>query len=594
MKTLDFTWRVLKSRWMVLAAGLWIESIAGAAYTFGVYSQSLKLALGYDQKRLDNLAFFKAIGGNVGVLSGLLYDVVPPWLVVLTGAVESAFGYSMLWLTVTGRISPPAFWQMCIFICLASNSNTFFSTACVVTNVKIFPKKRGVVIGLLKGFLGLSGAILTQIFYAMYPNNPSSFLLLLSWLPVVVSILLMGAIRVLPASKEDNAAFRDFSTIASCLAAYLTLVIVLENFWGDQTWLMWGLCLLLLGFFLSLFAVVVKAELKEYYADSRKNQDLITEPLLSDQESRNSVCLGNGSSDIHGQVDCSASSADPEIGPNKHENSSSEQNEEFDKTSEAVSAVVVKSGSRGPHRGEEHTLRQAVSSLDFWLLVVAMFCSMGSGTTAIDNMGQIGASLGYKQVDINTFISLISIWNFVGRFGAGLVSELLLHQRGLARPCCLAFSLGLMCIGHLVMASAASGSLYVGSIIMGVCYGAQWSLMPATTSELFGLRRFGTLYNTITIASPVAAYVLSVRVAGYFYDKEAKRQHDLTVLTTWLPNLTSTGSDDPLLCHGPSCFRITFIILAVVCAFGCVICIWLFLRTKRFYAQIHERLHKVE
>lgn len=435
MKTLDFTWRVLKSRWFVLAAGLWIESIAGASYTFGVYSQSLKLALGYDQKRLDELAVFKAIGGNVGVLAGLLYDVLPTWIVVVAGAAESAFGYSMLWLSVTGRISPPPFWQMCIFICLASNSNTFFSTACVVTNVKIFPDKRGVVIGLLKGFLGLSGAILTQVFYALYPNNPSSFLLLISWLPAVVSVLLMGVIRVLPASKEDNVAFRDFSTIATCLAVYLTFAIIIENFWSDKTWLIWGLCLLLLGFFLSLFVVVIKAELMESHLELKKNENLITEPLLSDQVGRNS---GSGSSENR---PWSASSIDPETGPNKRDIVSSGQNEEVEKPSGAVSAGVDKLGSRSPCRGEEHTLSQAVFSLDFWLLVVAMFCSMGSGTTAIDNMGQIGASLGYKQVDINTFISLISIWNFVGRFGAGLVSELLLHQRGLARPCCLAFSL---------------------------------------------------------------------------------------------------------------------------------------------------------
>ena len=439
MKTLDFTWRVLKSRWLVLVAGLWIESIAGAAYTFGVYSQSLKLVLGYDQKRLDKLALFKAIGGNVGVPAGLLYEVAPPWIVVLGGAAECAFGYSMLWLTVTGRISPPPFWQMCIFICLASNCNTFFSTACVVTNVQIFPNKRGVVIGLLKGFLGLSGAVLTLVFFAVHPNNdPSSFLLLISWLPAVVSITLMGVIRVLPASKEDNAAFRNFSTIATCLAAYFTCVIVLQNFWSDQAWLMWGSCLLLLGFFLSLFMVVIKAELNECYADSKENEDLITEPLLSDQDSRKS---DSGCSENQGKAGWSASSTDPEIGPNKLDSYSAVQTEEVDKTSEIVSAGVNKSGSRCPCRGEEHTLSQAVFSLDFWLLVVIMFCSMGSGTTAIDNMGQIGASLGYKQVDINSFISLISIWNFVGRFGAGLVSELLLHRRGLARPCCLAFTL---------------------------------------------------------------------------------------------------------------------------------------------------------
>ncbi|KAG0623939.1 hypothetical protein M758_3G213000 [Ceratodon purpureus] len=601
MKNLDFTWRVIRSRWFVLAAGLCIESVAGAAYTFGIYSQSLKLALGYDQRRLDTLACFKAIGGNVGVLSGILYDVVPPWVVLIIGAAESAFGYSMLYLAVTGRVSPPAFWQMCIFICMASNSQTFFSTASVVTNVKIFPNKRGIVIGLLKGFLGLSGAILTQVFYAVYANDPSSFLLLISWLPAAVSLLLMAVIRVVPESGEDNTVFTDLSTIAACLAAYLTLVIILENFWSDQIWLSWVVCLFLLGFFLLLFAVVIKAEWKVWNVELAESTERIqvlsiTSPLLCDQDDRNSVsgCSKSGSSNIHVRADCCASS-DPEIGPNKYGDFTRDPQIEGGERRIAVASEGVGGpGSWGPQRGEEHTLGQAVSSLDFWLLVVIMFCSMGSGTTAIDNMGQIGASLGYKQVEINTFISLISIWNFSGRFGAGLVSELLLHSQGFSRPSCLAFSLGLMCIGHLVMASAATGSLYVGSIILGVCYGAQWSLMPAITSELFGLRYFGTLYNTIAISSPVAAYVLSVQVAGYFYDKEAQRQQDLTTHTKWLLDLRRAGTHDPLLCHGPDCFRITFIILAAVCVFGCAVCLWLFARTKRFYVQVHERLHKVD
>lgn len=139
-----------------------------------------------------------------------------------------------------------------------------------------------------------------------------------------------------------------------------------------------------------------------------------------------------------------------------------------------------------------------------------------------------------------------------------------------------------MCVGHLVMASAVTGSLYVGSIILGVCYGAQWSLMPAITSEIFGLRHFGTLFNTIGIASPVGAYILSVRVAGYLYDQEAEWQH----------RDPKIGDDDPLSCHGPSCFRLTFLILACVCALGCAVCVWLFVRTKRFYQELHNRLHK--
>lgn len=150
MNALIFIRQVWTSRWFVIAAGIWIQSAAGTAYTFGVYSQSIKLALNYDQQRLDTLAFFKTIGGNVGIISGLVYDVVPPWAVLVIGAAQNAFGYTMLWLAVTARIAPPPLWQMCIYICVATNSATFFSTAVVVTNVKNFPNKRGIVIGLLK------------------------------------------------------------------------------------------------------------------------------------------------------------------------------------------------------------------------------------------------------------------------------------------------------------------------------------------------------------------------------------------------------------------------------------------------------------
>jgi hypothetical protein len=84
---------------------------------------------------------------------------------------------------------------------------------------------------------------------------------------------------------------------------------------------------------------------------------------------------------------------------------------------------------------------EAICSLDFWLLFMVMVCSLGSGTTAMDNMGQIGLSLGYTQVQINTLVALLNIWNCFGRFGGGFISELLLHSKDIPRPFSLALSL---------------------------------------------------------------------------------------------------------------------------------------------------------
>jgi hypothetical protein len=41
----------------------------------------------------------------------------------------------------------------------------------------------------------------------------------------------------------------------------------------------------------------------------------------------------------------------------------------------------------------------------------------------IDNLGQISQSLGYANPHI--FVSMISIWNFLGRLGGGYVSEVI-------------------------------------------------------------------------------------------------------------------------------------------------------------------------
>lgn len=61
-----------RSRWAATAAAAWVQSGAGGSYCFGVYSEALKSAQGWDQSSLDRVAFFKDIGANVGLLSGLL------------------------------------------------------------------------------------------------------------------------------------------------------------------------------------------------------------------------------------------------------------------------------------------------------------------------------------------------------------------------------------------------------------------------------------------------------------------------------------------------------------------------------------------
>lgn len=114
--------QIITGQWFMIFGALLIMSAAGATYMFGLYSEDIKTSLGYDQTTLNLLSFFKDLGSNVGVLAGLIAEVTPPWFVLSVGAVLNFFGYFMIWLAVTKRISAPAVWQMCLYICIGANS----------------------------------------------------------------------------------------------------------------------------------------------------------------------------------------------------------------------------------------------------------------------------------------------------------------------------------------------------------------------------------------------------------------------------------------------------------------------------------------
>ncbi|KAL3682567.1 hypothetical protein R1sor_000589 [Riccia sorocarpa] len=579
---------MLKSRWFVVVCAIWIQCCSGATYTFGVYSQTVKLALNYDQKMLDTLASFKDIGANVGILSGIIFEHTSPWAVLAIGALQSGFGYLMIWLSVVGRVPSPALWQMCLYMFLAANGQTYFNTATVVTCVTNFPRSRGTVIGLMKGFLGLSGAILTQFYRASYAEDPESYIFMLVWLPTLMALVWMFVLRPLPSPNRSNEATNLYlmSIIGILLAAYLMALIIIQNtmnLTNLASVITSSVCILVL---LLPLGVVYKSEREDENEDASLPNPSSPSPSLEQPLLASLANLPEServsSSSI--KENPAAEAENSKFRPKKlyHSESQGEPSEEVQE------GTLAETQRRKPDRGEDHTFTEAVKTADFWLLCLAMACGMGSGLTAINNMGQIGASQGYSPHKVGTFISLLCIWNFLGRLGFGTISEICLHRYRIARPVFLALTQAAMSIGHIIFAVAFPGSLYVGSVVVGLCYGAQWSLMPAITSEIFGLMRFGTLFNTIAIASPVGSYILSVQIAGRIYDFEAEQERKggvfvVDILRSGIFRWLKSGE---LLCDGARCFRLTFIIMGAVSFFGCLVCMILVARTRNFYYQV--------
>ncbi|KAJ4714196.1 protein NUCLEAR FUSION DEFECTIVE 4-like [Melia azedarach] len=61
----------------------------------------------------------------------------------------------------------------------------------------------------------------------------------------------------------------------------------------------------------------------------------------------------------------------------------------------------------------------------------------------------------------------------------------------------------LMALGYSIMAMALPGSLHIGSILVGICYGVCVTITVPVASELFGVKYYGLLYNILILNLPL-------------------------------------------------------------------------------------------
>ncbi|KAL4033521.1 Major facilitator superfamily protein [Cucumis melo var. makuwa] len=545
--TTSFFVEVLTGPWFMVFASFLVMSTAGTPYMFGLYSGAIKSVLGYDQSTLNLISFFKDLGTNVGIIAGLIAEIMPPWVVLAIGAGMNFVGYFMIWLSVTEKVAAPPVWLMCLYICIGANSTSFANTGALVTCVKNYPARRGAVLGILKGYVGLSGAIMTQFYHAIYGDDSKSLILLLAWLPAVILVVFLRTIRIMKVQHRPNelTVFYRFLYVSLGLAGFLMVMIVLQQkFKFSRIEYSSSAAVVVFLLFLPIFIVI--AEDYKFWR-VKLSQLLNPSPLTIITQKPTPPPPQN----------LETSGISPAGKP----------------TSSTPSCWTT--ALKPPPRGEDYTILQALFSADMFLLFLSTACGVGGTLTAIDNLGQIGASLQYPKRSISTFVSLVSIWNYLGRVVSGFTSEIFLTKYKFPRTLILTLILLLSCVGHILIAFNPPGGLYFASIVIGFCYGAQWPILFAIISEIFGLKYYSTLYNFGSVASPIGLYFVNVRVAGHLYDEEAKRQ------------LAASGMKripgKELNCVGVNCFKMSFIIITGVTLLGALFSFVLVLRTRAFY-----------
>ncbi|KAI3953341.1 hypothetical protein MKW92_050410 [Papaver armeniacum] len=528
-------------KWLGFVTAIWVQAISGNNYTFSNYSAALKSLMSLTQLQLNNLSVAKDVGKAFGVLAGLASDRLSTPVILLIGSLEGFIGYGVQWLVVSRRIHPLPYWQMCIFLALGGNSTTWMNTAILVTCMRNFRKNRGPVSGILKGFVGLSTAIFTDVCSALFADSPSKFLLMLAIVPAVVCLTAIFFLREVPesvtntaAQQEEESKYLNFFNIVAVVVALYLLIYDLSGKHSHLLSLLFASGL--------LFLLVVSP---------------LSIPLYSIFKNSNSH---NNNNDVETRIqEEETQTVETEMREKSVQVVVEEKNLETD--------AVVEMDYKKPILGEDHTILEAVQTLDFWILFLSFLCGVGTGLAVMNNLGQMGLALGHADVSI--FVSLTSIFGFFGRIGSGTISEYFLKNHATPRPLWNAASQIPMSLGYVVLAIALPGSLYVGSIVVGICYGVRLAVTVPTASELFGLKYYGLIYNILILNLPLGSFLFSGLLAGFLYDAQATK--------------TKGGGNT---CVGAHCYRQVFVVMALSCVVGLVLDVVLVFRTKKLYKKI--------
>lgn len=545
----------------------------------------IKSAMGYNQRQVAMLGVAKDLGDSIGFVAGALCEVLPIWALLLIGAIQNFVGYGLVWLIIINKLPSLPLWVLCVAVFVGTNGETYFNTAALVSCVQNFPKSRGPVVGILKGFAGLSGAILTQIYTMINFPNEASLIFMVAVGPSMVVIALMFIIRPVGGHKQvrpsDNSSFLFVYSICLILAAYLLGVLILEDLVDVNQTLVTVFAVVLI--ILVLLPITIPILLVFFFQQRYQVQEsLLSEPDKQEggksgqEQDRNEVLLSEVEDEKPAEMESLPASE-------RQKRIAHLQAKLFQAAAEGAVRVKPK---KGPRRGEDFTLMQALIKADFLLMFFSLILASGSGLTVIDNLGQICQSLGYT--DTNIFVSMISIWNFLGRVGGGYFSEAIIRKFAYPRPVAMAVVQVIMAVGLFYYAMGWPGEIYVVSILIGLGYGAHWAIVPAAASELFGLKSFGALYNFLTLSSTAGSLIFSGIIGSGIYDYYAEKQAGIQKLNSESV-LTMPIREESLTCMGTICYSLTCGIMSGLCVIAMILSLIVVHRTRSVYAQLYGK-----
>eukprot|EP00939_MAST-03C_sp_MAST-3C-sp1_P002313 g2313.t1 len=589
-------------RWRALLASFFVGSVTGVQYAFGVYSDALKSEFNLKQHQVDTISSFYFIGGSLSFFMGFANDMYGPRVVTGFGGVVTTLSILSEWLiarnklpfnievtesNVVGMLSAANFiWA----IGNAAMTAPAFSTA-----IRNFPKKRGTVVGICKGAVGIIGGLLTMA-WAGFFFVPDSNKHTIDYLLAVVLYVTMSAcfgvffIRVVPQKTENEATFDrlherriKFSYVNLFLLCIVVVVAAAtESSDGATLRLMFAICIVVLVCsFFGVFAIRQGRVAGDTAEGNSPDGRSLVYVVDEDRGLVKSTC---NASDDEGVCVKSRSSSNDVDDMEALLVGDSDVAANGVKTTTTATATTTTTTDDSYRLGDDIPLARVVRMRECWLLLLISMTLFGSGVMVTSNLAQMVTAHSFSGATKSMAVSFFSFSQAVSRMVAGAGADLLLKSPKktisvdwyAARTWRLVEACLVMALGQILLLFCDSVKIVflLGVSLCGLGFGSLHPLLVVCSSELFGLKYHSQNYTFFDgMGSAVSAVLMSQLLVQFEYEKH-----------------TVGDAND---CYGNGCFEVAHVVATCTCVVSaCAAAYMTLARALPLYRRVREKLDR--
>ncbi|KAH6607879.1 hypothetical protein Trco_004192 [Trichoderma cornu-damae] len=519
-----------RGRLIATVAATVISLACGTNYVYSAWAPQFAEKLRLSTTESNLIGLFGNLGMySLGVPIGMFVDDRGARLAVLAGAFLLAIGYVPLCLSFEKAAgSVPV---LCFFSYLTGLGGCMAFQGAVKTSALNWPSHRGTATAFPLAGFGLSAFFFSFLGAVFFPGSTSSFLMLLSW-----------------------------GTFGLTIAGY---------------------------FFLKVYPQVSYQEVPGQASGppsaARERARNATEPGMSSNPDAADPNLGKSPlAPPEPDASRAVTSNDAEAGDETR----------IDETSPLMPGVGTAEIVGGSSVDQDLSYRvdirgvKLLLSLDFWQLFSIMAILAGTGLMTINNIGNDANAL-WKRYDGSVdeaflvshqqiHVSILSVFNFVGRLLSGIGSDYLVKTLRASRIWCLAVACLIFLLAQIcALQIEIPHKLVFVSGLSGLAYGFLFGVFPSIVAETFGIRGLSQNWGFMTLA-PVASGNVFNLLYGRIYDHHSIVEPDGT-----------RSCDD-----GIACYRSAYAVTSTACALGLVITLYIIHYQRVQYLKGKDKLEE--